>query len=534
MIRKRLGFITASVIIVPLIVLLLISNPDLSEEKVLIENVGFLKDKLEHAEMQNRERLTDVALLSRKLNIILQSDNLSSYLSLSSKEKTFLQNTSLTTDLHLPSVYSFMPHLLRSQNSTTPAFKLSKGRSGVDVVMGVPTVKREVQSYLMTTLRSLIDSMHPKDLQRCLFVVFVGESDLDYVNRVASLVEKKFPEHVESGLIEVISPSPSYYPNMDSLKITLGDPVERVRWRTKQNLDYAFLMMYAQPKGVYYVQLEDDIQAKPGFFETMVSFARRKTAEKKEWIVLDFCQLGFIGKLFKTVDLPEFVSFTIIFRNDQPGDWLLSHFVSNKVCGIGFTWKICKKAKEAVWIRCRPSVFQHIGTHSSLKGKVQKLKDKLYGKVQLHFPHHNPPAKLLTTIKVYKTFTLEKAYRGESYFWGLLPQDGDVILFEFTPPLPLKEYLIRSGNVEHPSDRLYNTTVEILPAKPLNSDVLKSFKRTNDNFIVLGTFDDMGVAERKIGSTFGNISTLRLSIHSESENWAIISEICFVPLDKSR
>lgn len=35
----------------------------------------------------------------------------------------------------------------------------------------------------------------------------------------------------------------------------------------------------------------------------------------------------------------------------------------------------------------------------------------------------------------------------------------------------------------------------------------------------------MGVAERKIGSTFGNISTLRLSIHSESENWAIISEV---------
>ena len=34
------------------------------------------------------------------------------------------------------------------------------------------------------------------------------------------------------------------------------------RWRTKQNLDYCFLMMYAQSKGIYYVQLEDDIIAK--------------------------------------------------------------------------------------------------------------------------------------------------------------------------------------------------------------------------------------------------------------------------------
>ncbi len=29
-----------------------------------------------------------------------------------------------------------------------------------------------------------------------------------------------------------------------------------------QNLDYAFLMMYAQWRGVYYVQLEDDILTK--------------------------------------------------------------------------------------------------------------------------------------------------------------------------------------------------------------------------------------------------------------------------------
>lgn len=27
------------------------------------------------------------------------------------------------------------------------------------------------------------------------------------------------------------------------------------RWRTKQNLDYSFLMMYAVSKGVYYVQV---------------------------------------------------------------------------------------------------------------------------------------------------------------------------------------------------------------------------------------------------------------------------------------
>lgn len=30
-----------------------------------------------------------------------------------------------------------------------------------------------------------------------------------------------------------------------------------LRWRTKQNLDYCFLMMYAQSKGTYYVQVRN-------------------------------------------------------------------------------------------------------------------------------------------------------------------------------------------------------------------------------------------------------------------------------------
>lgn len=34
----------------------------------------------------------------------------------------------------------------------------------------------------------------------------------------------------------------------------------------------------------------------------------------------------------------------------------------------------CKQEKAKWWVHYKPSLFQHIGTHSSLKGKVQKLK----------------------------------------------------------------------------------------------------------------------------------------------------------------
>lgn len=66
----------------------------------------------------------------------------------------------------------------------------------------------------------------------------------------------------DTGLIEIISPPGEFYPDMASLKQTLGDDMERVTWRSKQALDFSFLMMYAKDRGTFYVQLEDDVLTK--------------------------------------------------------------------------------------------------------------------------------------------------------------------------------------------------------------------------------------------------------------------------------
>ena len=61
--------------------------------------------------------------------------------------------------------------------------------------------------------------------------------------------------------------------------------MDRVRWRSKQALDFTFLMMYAKDRGTYYVQLEDDVITKNGFVSTMRKFAAEKTAENESWWV---------------------------------------------------------------------------------------------------------------------------------------------------------------------------------------------------------------------------------------------------------
>lgn len=76
-------------------------------------------------------------------------------------------------------------------------------------------------------------------------------------------------------------------------------------------------------------------------------------------------------------------------------------------------------------------------------GKIQKLKDKSFGKVKLFVPHANPVAKsTYTTLKTYKHFNLKNAYIGRNYFWGLFPVKGDLIGFKFDSPVYLERQVV--------------------------------------------------------------------------------------------
>lgn len=149
----------------------------------------------------------------------------------------------------------------------------------------------------------------------------------------------RFPTEIHSGLLEVISPSPHFYPDFSRLRESFGDPKERVRylypvppavcccsvtvnvsldpvwwagwalpasvaslwqstgggivsdlrplpgphrWRTKQNLDYCFLMMYAQSKGIYYVQVSWKLFSCPP--QTLVDLVLAYSAHGHTWV----------------------------------------------------------------------------------------------------------------------------------------------------------------------------------------------------------------------------------------------------------
>lgn len=69
------------------------------------------------------------------------------------------------------------------------------------------------------------------------------------------------------------------------------------------------------------------------------------------------------------------------------------------------------------------------------------FQDKDFGKVPLFVAHSNPFAKISTSLKIYKHYTIEKAYSGHDFFWALLPQAGDYVKFDYTPPIKIRGYV---------------------------------------------------------------------------------------------
>lgn len=229
-------------------------KPDMTEEVALVQRLAELQERLKHAEMLNHQRWEDVLALQRDM----ANRNGSS--------RGFSSDGTLL-DLQLPAIYNFLPHLATGPDSVKPALKVSRGRTGATMVLGIPTVKREVQSYLMGTLKNLIANMNPQERASTIIVVLIAETDMTFVQKQADEIKEELKEHIESGLLEIVAPPDSFYPDMNKLPETLGDNLQRVKWRTKQTLDFAYLMMYAQSRGTFYVQVSGTMNAQLQSFQ---------------------------------------------------------------------------------------------------------------------------------------------------------------------------------------------------------------------------------------------------------------------------
>uniref|UniRef100_A0A8D2B199 MGAT4 family member D n=1 Tax=Sciurus vulgaris TaxID=55149 RepID=A0A8D2B199_SCIVU len=328
------------------------------------ENMLHLKNKTEH----NRQELL------RALNQMKYEITLKENVSRSLDEKMVTPRENETESNRFEALKFFLPHL-RKVSRIYPDVIISKGKTNVTFALGISTVNRGTQSYLKQTLNSIITRMTPAEEKDSVVIVSVADSNEDYLKSVVDMITKRFKRQVKSGSLEVISVPAFLYP--DSLHGQQPTEVSEFKsWQRKQVLDFCILMLYAQSKAIYYLQLEDDIIAKRMYFTKMTDFLHNITSNN--WFYIQFSVLGFIGKLFRTEDLPGFVQFFLMFYKDKPIDWLLETLFQAKMCDPAENFRQCTTRLKEVLIQHKPSLFQHVGIHSSFPGKEQYFKDIHY------------------------------------------------------------------------------------------------------------------------------------------------------------
>ncbi|XP_046438443.1 uncharacterized protein LOC124189973 [Daphnia pulex] len=182
------------------------------------------------------------------------------------------------------------------------------------------------------------------------------------------------------------------------------------------------------------------------------------------------------------------------------------------------SWDISVK-READGISDKLSNFYSSLSHSAqLSTACLESKDK------------NPPAIVETSMDEFR-LKISYLYQEGSIAWARPPKNGDTVVFTFHQPVLLKRFKIGTGHYEYPTNKLSDATVEILL---MSSDIeIKNLVVTSDDYLVVGKFDESGLAEGNIDwHTLGTVQRLRVNIHSNHQNWVVMSELSLetVPL----
>ncbi|NXN11432.1 MGT4C acetylglucosaminyltransferase, partial [Indicator maculatus] len=371
------------------------------------------------------------------------------------------------------------------------------------LAVGLASVRRPRGFYLPATLQSLFQQSTEQELQELVVVVHLADPDPSWNRQVAASIAQRFAQHILLGRLLLIHAPHQFYPTLEGLKRNYNDPEERVRFRSKQNLDYAFLFAFAANLSSYYLMIEDDVRCAKSFLTAI----RRAVASREGsgWATLEFSKLGYIGKLYRSGDLPRLARFLLLFYQEMPCDWLLVHF------------RLLLTQKEV--IRFRPSLFQHRGLYSSFQGTLNRLEDDEFQADALDLPD-NPPAALFTSMAVFEHYEPLKAYStAEGYFWGKDPAAGSVFSVVFREPVRVSRVRVLTGSAERPGDCLRSGVLEL--GRRRQADGRDCAAYTPVGTFQKGTFEGQGL-ERATG---GPVECVRIRVTQGQSEWLIIRSV---------
>eukprot|EP00930_Biecheleria_cincta_P091746 TRINITY_DN8139_c1_g4_i1.p1 TRINITY_DN8139_c1_g4~~TRINITY_DN8139_c1_g4_i1.p1 ORF type:complete len:672 (+),score=129.97 TRINITY_DN8139_c1_g4_i1:79-2094(+) len=358
--------------------------------------------------------------------------------------------------------------------------------TSVSITVGFGSVMRK-KDYVLDTVGTMLGlrgegqgKVTEQERRSVVIVAHFADFNTDWVKQISAKLQEDYGDLIRAGHFHGIHAKQELYPDLEFCPpfCTYKDEPKRVKWRSKQNVDYAFLMYYAANLAPYYLQIEDDISFAPNWIQKMSDYLRASfppnylSKENAPWRLIDFSQLGFIGKMFQSNELTRMAQFLLLFYDQMPCDLLLGQFQLAMTQG-----------KKIEYWKAHPSLFQHVGIFRSLGG-FQPLQERKFGKLLFD----NPPGAVISDMEVVPTYESKFVYfsGGEPegrndkcdfkaspqktkvkrcWFWAKHPQIGNHMTLVFESEIGVKAVFIEFGSDKHPKDLLQQGAIQVAACK---------------------------------------------------------------------
>lgn len=309
------------------------------------------------------------------------------------------------------------------------------------LTIGISSVQRPQESYLLETLQSLFLASSSPEQKHFIVLVHLASPNPKWLGQMTSNISTLFKPYIQARQLVVINTLGKSYLPLKNLKKKFNDTPASVAFRSKQNMDYAFLMNFAANRSDYFLMIEDDVKCVPGFVTQIASIL--SAWERKFWVTLEFSPLGFIGKVFHTRDLPYFVRFLLFFYQEMPCDHLLSHFLN---------------LSHQKPIQFSPSLFQQRHNYS-LEGRFSSLREAEENNIGCP---NNPAATLYTNLNVTNDSLLMNAYSlDKNYFYTKEAKAGSYLTVFLYRPATVFHVQVLTGSELQEENRLEEGQVEL-------------------------------------------------------------------------
>eukprot|EP00928_Gymnodinium_smaydae_P099195 TRINITY_DN9397_c0_g5_i1.p1 TRINITY_DN9397_c0_g5~~TRINITY_DN9397_c0_g5_i1.p1 ORF type:complete len:724 (+),score=142.22 TRINITY_DN9397_c0_g5_i1:163-2172(+) len=351
--------------------------------------------------------------------------------------------------------------------------------ASVEICVGFGSVKRK-KDYVLDTVSTMLGlkggDVVLSDAERKSIVIVAHLADFDtvWVDTIAGKLKEEYKDLVDAGHFHALHAPQERYPPLEVCPplCSYKDEPKRVKWRAKQNVDYAFLMYYAAPLAKYYLQMEDDISFASSWISKMSTFVKtqQNTQPNIPWRLIDFSQLGFIGKMFQSNELTRMAQFLLLYYDQMPCDLLLGEWM-----------RAMGQSRRIEYWKQRTALFQHVGVFRTLGG-FQPLQERSFGKLLFN----NPPGTFYTNFTLVPTYEAKfiyfpggepknrqdncdfkasqashKARMKRCWLWVKKPSIGSHATLVFEYPVPLKAVFVEFGTDQHQKDVLLDGAIQV-------------------------------------------------------------------------